>query len=285
VSTIGDWLAEHADLDRRDREVLLCRAAALTRGQILSRPERPLERTVLATLQTWAERRRRGEPVAYILGERDFWALTFAVSPAVLVPRPETELLVEAGIDVLVESRSRPGAGNRGAVPVLELGTGSGAVAIALAVEAEARALAIEVSATDINPQALEVARGNGRRHGADIAWLQSDWFQAVSGRYHLIVSNPPYVAEDDPHLEALAHEPRLALAAGADGLDAIRTLAAAAPGYLDPGGVLLLEHGHDQGAAVRALLAVAGFEDVETLPDLAGLDRVTRARARRRCR
>jgi release factor glutamine methyltransferase len=318
VSTVGSWLADHADLDRRDREVLLCRAAGLRRAQVLADPERPLEAAAAATLRGWAERRRNGEPVAYIVGEREFWGLALGVSPAVLVPRPETELLVEVAIDAMVEAGNRPRlvgesrSGDRchgrtdrfdrrhlsgtdpssshadgcyGAVRVLDLGTGSGALAIALALEAEARALPVEVCATDVCAEALAVAAANGRRHGAEVAWLRSDWFDGVRGRFDLIVSNPPYVAEDDPHLEALGYEPRGALAAGADGLDAIRAIVAAAPGYLLPSGVLLLEHGYDQGAAVRALLAGAGFRDVETLPDLAGLDRVTRARRQRRCR
>jgi release factor glutamine methyltransferase len=151
-------------------------------------------------------------------------------------------------------------------------------VAIALALEAAARDLPLRVSATDISAQALTVAAHNACRHGAKVHWLHSDWFQAVRGRYHLIVSNPPYVADNDPHLAALTHEPRLALTAGVEGLDAIRTIVAAAPVHLQPGGALLLEHGCDQGAAVRALLAHTGFIDIETLPDLAGLDRVTRA-------
>jgi release factor glutamine methyltransferase len=325
VSTVGGWLGAHPDLDRRDREVLLCRAAGLSRAQLLTRPEQPLTESTAATLQQWAERRRAGEPVAYILGRREFWGLELAVSPAVLVPRPETELLVELALELLVGAipRSQPpvGAISRSRMPVgaisrsrmeeleddqrsgestkdsrsgdrsyenekstqrlevLELGTGSGAVAIALAQEAAARDLPVRISATDISAQALAVAARNACRHGTDVHWLHSDWFQAVGGHYHLIVSNPPYVADDDPHLAALNHEPRLALAAGAEGLDAIRAIVAAAPGHLQPGGALLLEHGCDQGAAVRALLAHAAFVDIETLPDLAGLERVTRAR------
>jgi release factor glutamine methyltransferase len=276
VSTVGGWLAAHADLDYRDREVLLCGAAGLSRAQVLARPERHLEAAVADTLQSWAARRRQGEPVAYILGRREFWGLELAVTPAVLVPRPETELLLEAGLDAIVGWGSNDG---RGGIEVLELGTGSGAVAIVLALEAAARGLGVRMAATDVCADALALAAHNARRHGAGVAWRHSDWFANVRGRYHVILSNPPYVAADDPHLETLGHEPRRALEAGADGLQAIRTIITGASGHLEPGGHLLLEHGWDQGAAVRGLLAAAGFTAIDTLSDLAGLERVSRAR------
>lgn len=271
VTTVEDWFAAHPDLARRDREVLLGRAAGLTRAQIMARPERRLEGRVAGLLDSWAERRRQGEPVAYILGEKPFRGLVLEVSPAVLVPRPETELLVE----VAMEEAGSPSDGAR----VLELGTGSGAVAIALAHEAAGGGLPLQVTATDVSADALAVAGRNARRHGVEIRLLRSDWYSNVHERYHLIVSNPPYVADGDPHLRGLRHEPPLALNAGPAGLDAIRAIVAAAPDHLEPGGTLALEHGYDQAAAVRALLGSAGFVAAETFTDLAGLDRVTRGR------
>jgi len=293
--TAGEWLTANADLDRLDREILLCRAAGLTRAQLLARPERPLDAATACRLADWAERRRRGEPVAYILGRKEFWGLELDVSPAVLVPRPDTELLVEVGAELLAPCRrsgrtkfglalaerahgrpaanpvggdSRPG----GRSHLLELGTGSGAIAIALAREVSAAS----ITATDISPAALAVARRNAARHAVDIDWVASDWYAAIDGRFDLILSNPPYVPADDPHLAALGHEPRGALVAGADGLDAIRRICAGATGHLHPGGALALEHGWDQGAAVRTLLEQAGFAAVETRRDLGGQDRVT---------
>lgn len=266
--TVGAWLAAHPELERRDREVLLCEAAGLTRAQVLAYPERPLEPAVAERLDGWVARRRAGEPVAYILGRREFWGLELEVGPAVLVPRPETELLVEAAM-------ARADACRR----LLDLGTGSGAIAIAVAVEATRRGLALEIVASDRSEPALAVARRNAARHGVEIAWRRSDWFLNVPERFDLIVSNPPYVPERDPHLAALACEPRAALAAGPDGLQAIRAILGGAPAHLEPGGWLLLEHGFDQGDAVRALLEAAGFRAVETLIDLAGHERVSLGR------
>jgi release factor glutamine methyltransferase len=272
--SVGEWLAAHPDLDRRDREVLLCAAAGLTRAQIMSRPETPLDRTTEQRLNAWAARRRHGEPLAYLTGQKEFWGLELAVCREVLVPRPETELLVEQAVDL---------AGTlAGPLAILELGTGSGGVAIAIAHEAARRGLTVSVTATDVSACALAVAGRNGRSHGVDIHWIVSDWYQRVPGRFHLILANPPYVRADDPHLGALVHEPALALVAGDDGLAALRIIVAGAPAHLYPGGWLALEHGFEQGAAVRALLADAGFERVTTLPDLAGLERVTKGRLRR---
>lgn len=264
MTTAGAWLAAHPDLDRLDRELLLGRAAGLSRAQLLARPERPLDNVVLVRLGEWAARRRSGEPLAYIFGEREFWGLTLEVGPDVLVPRPETELLVELALTLVPPSPR-----------LLDLGTGSGALAIALA-----RALpAATVTASDVSPAALDTARRNARRHGTAVTWLCGDWFAPVAGRFDLIVSNPPYVAEADPHLKALRYEPAGALVAGPDGLDAIRRIVAGAGDHLETDGILAIEHGHDQAAAVRRLLDAAGFIDITTHRDLAGLDRVTRGR------
>jgi release factor glutamine methyltransferase len=238
---------------------------------VLSRPETPLPPAAEACIDGWAERRADGEPVAYILGEQAFWDLDFAVSPAVLIPRPETELLVEQAL--AAAAAFLPPAS------ILDLGTGSGAVAVTLAVEFQRRGVEAHITATDVSPEALAVARVNAERHGAAIELRQGDWFRAVRGRFHVIVANPPYVAAGDPHLEALRHEPLGALTAGTDGFDAIRTLIGSAPTHLYPGGRLLLEHGFDQGSRVRALLRRAGFRAVATLPDLAGIERVSTGR------
>ncbi|MFU8814045.1 MAG: peptide chain release factor N(5)-glutamine methyltransferase [Pseudomonadales bacterium] len=275
MTSVGAWLAAHADLDRRDREVLLCAAAGLTRAQLISRPETPLCASVEQRLNAWAGRCRQGEPLAYVTGRKEFWGLELEVTPQVLVPRPETELLVEQALERIAARQSGP-------VDVLELGTGSGAVAIAIALEAASRHLAVTVTATDVSAGALGVATENARRLGACVRWIESDWFAQLATRFELIVCNPPYVSAGDPHLHALTYEPSLALVSGDDGLAALRRIAAAAPAHLHDGGWLLLEHGFEQGPAVRELLGAAGFEQIETLPDLAGLDRVTRGQLRR---
>jgi release factor glutamine methyltransferase len=214
-------------------------------------------------------RRLAGEPVAYITGRREFYGRTFEVDPAVLIPRPETEHLVELALERMPPAE---------APSVLDLGTGSGCVAITLALE-RPRA---RITAVDRSPAALAVARRNADILNATVEFLDSDWFAALGGRrFDLIVANPPYVARDDPHLARgdLRFEPPSALAAGGDGLDDLRALAAAAPAHLAPGGWLLLEHGRDQATAVRRLLHAAGFAAPATWTDLAGQPRITGAR------
>lgn len=220
-----------------------------------------------ARFEALVARREAGEPVAYLLGRRGFWSLDLAVTPDTLIPRPETELLVEQAL-----ARLDPAL----ALRVADLGTGSGAIALAIASERpEARLVA-----TDRSEAALAVARANaaGLGLGARVEFRAGDWFAPLEGeRFDLVASNPPYIAEGDPHLEQgdLRHEPPAALASGRDGLDAIRIIIEAAPAHLVPGGWLLLEHGHHQGPPVRALLAAAGFVDVVTVRDLEGRDRV----------
>ena len=212
-------------------------------------------------------RRQAGEPVAYLTGRRGFWSLDLAVGPGILIPRPETERLVELALD-----RLPPGQPAR----LLDLGTGSGAIALALARERPAA----QVTATDASAEALEVARRNAVEHDlANVRFAHGDWYVPVAGeRFDLIASNPPYIAAGDAHLAQgdLRFEPASALASGGDGLDALRVIAAGAPAHLAPGGWLLVEHGYAQGAAVRALFARAGLEAVETGRDLEGRDRVT---------
>jgi len=269
-----DWaataLAGHSDSARADAELLLAELLGSERSQLRLRHDDPLEAATVLRLAAWIERRKAGEPVAYIVGRQGFWSLDLVVDTAVLIPRPDTETLVEWAL-ALVSAEP--------AAQVLDLGTGSGAIALALALERPAARLV----ATDISDAALDVARENARRHGiGGVQFRSGAWLAALAaddGPFDLIVSNPPYIAEGDGHLAALRYEPRLALTAGADGLDALREIAGAAPQHLVPGGWLLLEHGHDQGAAARALLEGAGFANVETRKDFGGNDRATGGR------
>ena len=228
--------------------------------------------TVLTAVQTkrfnaQIEERCRGVPVAYLVGKRDFWDFTLQVNQHTLVPRPETEHLVESALDVGDAQTS---------LRVLDMGTGSGAIALALATERPHW----QIVATDINRDTLSVARRNAARlHLEHVEFVQSDWFVAIAGRYDLIVSNPPYIAEDDQHMDVLRYEPRRALVSGSDGLQAIRQIIQQATAYLAPQGWLLFEHGADQGAACRALLAQHGLTDIVTKQDLAGLDRLSGGR------
>ncbi|SFM67954.1 [protein release factor]-glutamine N5-methyltransferase [Ectothiorhodospira mobilis] len=273
--TVDELLAETrhtlADTQAPAAEARLLLAAALERDRawLYAHGGDPAPDAAIRRARAWARRRAAGEPLAYLLGAREFWSLPLTVGPGVLVPRPDTETLVEAALGCIPEGQ---------AWGVADLGTGSGAIALALARERPQAA----ITATDRSPRALTQARENARRLGLAqrIRFLQGDWFEALAGaRFHVLVSNPPYVAQGDPHLEALRHEPAEALIAGDDGLADLRLLAAGAPAHLLPGGWLLLEHGADQGAAVRALLAGAGFTSVSTLQDLGGRDRVGRGR------
>jgi len=227
----------------------------------------PVAADVAIQMSALAGRRAAGEPIAYLLGVREFYGRDFNVTPAVLIPRPETELLV----DLIKAQRPVPGR-------ILDLGTGSGCIAIALALELPpARLMAVDVS-----PAALQVARENAQRLGAAVEFVESNWFAALlPQRFDVIVANPPYVAAGDPHLGEgdLRHEPATALTDHADGLSAIRRIVAAAPGWLRPGGRLLIEHGYDQAAAVAELLCGAGFLAIEQHLDLAGIVRVSSAR------
>ncbi|HUS25659.1 MAG TPA: peptide chain release factor N(5)-glutamine methyltransferase [Candidatus Binatia bacterium] len=260
-----------------DAEVLLAHLLGTSRGALRALSRDPLPVAALAAYDALVTRRAAGEPVAYIVGYRDFWSLRLTVTPDVLVPRPETELLVEWGI-ALLSPRPKPGP------RVMDLGTGSGAIALAVAVELRDASIV----ATDISSAALAVARGNASSLGVThVSFLQGNGFEALEpglrpdeGRFDLILSNPPYIAEGDPHLSDLAFEPAIALTSGPDGLRELRAVVGGARAHLATGGWLLVEHGHDQGAAVRALFAQAGFEAIETRRDLAGHERATGGRA-----
>lgn len=239
--------------------------------------EDALPRKAQDAFDALVERRGCGEPVAYLMGFREFYGREFSVTPAVLIPRPETELLVELA-RAKVGAGDSPNAPHAGAAKLLDLGTGSGCVAITLALELP-EAL---VAAADISSDALAVARANASLLGVDVNFVESDWFERFADqRFDCIVGNPPYVARGDSHLSEgdLRFEPPAALACGADGLDAIRRIIAAAPGYLMPGGWLFLEHGFDQAEAVRELLSRHGFATIEQHRDLAGIVRVSGGR------
>jgi release factor glutamine methyltransferase len=248
-----------------DAELLLASTLGIARGRLLAEDERRLTPEDLAQLEALVARRAAGEPIAYLTGRRGFWSQDLLVTPAVLVPRPETELLVELAL-ARMAGRTDPA--------VLDLGTGSGAVAIAIASERPDS----RVTAVDQSEAALDVARGNAAAAGiGNIELLAGHWFEPVAGRrFDVVVANPPYLAEGDPHLPALVHEPRSALVAGPTGLEAIAEILAGTPAHLAPGGWLAVEHGYGQAQAVRVLFEQSGLVRVATHQDLAGLDRAT---------
>lgn len=249
--------------------VLLGHALGVGRAWLIAHAPDELPAAAVAAYTSLLARRLAGEPVAYILGEKEFFGRSFKVAPSVLVPRPETELLVELALEKL--AADKPGR-------ILDLGTGSGCIAITLALERPGCGIiAVEQSA-----EALSVAKQNAIHLGAKLGFYLGNWYLALPPdmeKFDLIVSNPPYVAEGDPHLAALAHEPGQALASGADGLDDIRRVVQDAAAWLVPCGWLMFEHGWDQGEACRGLLQAAGFAGVESRVDLAGIGRVTLGR------
>jgi release factor glutamine methyltransferase len=258
--TVQEALAA-SGIDAREARLLLAVAAGFSESSVVAFPEREISGDVESAYRQFVQRRISGEPVAYILGRKEFYGLELAVNPAVLIPRPETELVVEIAL------QKKPAT-------VLDLGTGSGAIALAL----KRHLPASRVTAVEASAASLAVAQRNAVKHNLEVEYFHGQWFGPVAGRrFDLVVSNPPYVAEGDPHLEALRFEPRSALVSGAEGLDAIREITRQAPAHLAAGGWLLLEHGLGQDGAVRALLA--GWNDVQTWPDLAGIPRVTGGR------
>jgi release factor glutamine methyltransferase len=259
------------DQPRLEAEILLGAALGKSRAWLLSHAdERILDCDATDRYEAYVTRRSHAEPVAYILGEKEFWSLTLAVTPDVLIPRPETERVVEFALQCLPVDGPRR---------VLDLATGSGAIALAIAHE---RPLA-QVTGTDVSGAALAVATLNRDRLGlANVTFHQGEWFEPVAGEsFDLILSNPPYIAADDPHVEPAVRrfEPAGALFAADAGLAALRLIAGAAGRHLERGGSLLVEHGVDQGPAVRELFERAGFEAVVTRHDLAGLERCTTGR------
>ncbi len=269
MNTVADVMAQARarGVDRLDAQLLLAHVLQQSRSWLLAHADAALIDDQRELLQRFLGRRATGEPLAYLLGEKEFHGLVLRVSPAVLVPRPDTETLVDWALEVLHDAASPR---------VLDMGTGSGAIALAL----KHACPAAQLTALDSSPQALAVACDNAQRLKLDILFLQSDWWHGLTGqRFDMIISNPPYIAGDDEHLAALQHEPQMALTPGGDGLGALRHIVAGAPQHLQPGGWLLLEHGHDQASAVASLLRAQGFEAVTTRHDLAGHGRCSGGR------
>lgn len=264
LAAAGLALQDRSTSPELDASLLLAQVLGQARGTLLARGEQRLAPAQLSAFLALVGRRAAGEPVAYLAGRRSFWTLDLIVTPAVLVPRPETELLVERA---LAELAGRP------APAVLDLGTGSGAIALAVAAERrDATVVAVDESAA-----ALEVARDNAAASGLEVEFLRGRWFEPLAGRrFDAVLANPPYLAETDPHLPALAFEPRSALVAGPTGLEAIAQILAAACDHLNAGGFIAVEHGDAQGGAVRGLCTGSGLRRPVTHRDLAGLERVT---------
>jgi len=268
--TVADALVEARarGVDRLDAQLLLARAMARPRAWLIANSEAALDSLQSHVYFDELARRAGGEPLAYIVGEKEFHGIALEMTPDVLVPRADTETLVDWGLELL------HGALGAATPPrVVDLGTGSGAIALAL----KHAAPQIQICAVDASSAALDVAQRNAGRLGLDVRVLHSHWWGALAGqRFHLALSNPPYVAQSDPHLAALRHEPAMALAAGIDGLEAIREIVAHAVAHLEIGGWLLLEHGHDQAEAVSAMLERSGFTGIDSRRDLAGTLRCT---------
>ncbi len=258
-------------LNRLESQMLTLHAlgrAPDDRAWLLSHDDQPLDADTQRQLSAWAQRRLDGEPMAYIVGHKDFHALRLHVDARVLDPRDDTETLVDWALTLTMPATAQ----------VLDLGTGSGAIALALA---KARP-DWRLCASDASPGALAVARHNASQHGLNVHWEEGDWLLPFVGqRFDLIVSNPPYIPDHDPHLATLRHEPQSALTSGPDGLRDLRAIITQAPGHLNPGGWLLLEHGHDQASAVQGLLRQAGFGSIDHRQDLAGVTRCSGGRWR----
>lgn len=271
IAQAQTW-AQAQGLDRLDAQLLVLHAlgrAAFERAWLLAHDTDALSDTAHAALQAAVLRRAAGEPLAYITGHKEFFGLDLLVNASVLVPRPDTETLVEWALDVL-HRPSHADPEPRGPIRVLDLGTGSGAIALAL----QQQRPDAQVLAVDASTDALIVAQANATHLGLPVHFHHGHWLQGLAGGFDAIVSNPPYIAAADPHLAALTHEPLAALASGADGLDDLRSIIAQAPAHLAPGGWLLLEHGHDQADTVGALLHAAGLEQVQNRKDLVGIVR-----------
>jgi len=270
---IGEaWRQAARRIDRLDARLLLEHVCGCTHTDLIAHPERRIGAAEAQRFETLVSRREAGEPLAYLIGCAWFYGLEFAVTPAVLIPRPDTEVLVDQAVQ-RTQGIERP--------RVLDLGTGSGIVAILV----ERLSAQSVVTAVDVSAAALDVARANATRHGVSVRFVEGDWYAPLGNeRFELIVSNPPYVVEGDPHLQqnGLPFEPQNALTdgiAGGDGLACIRSIIAGASGHLCPGGWLLMEHGYDQAVEVRRLLEAAGFSEVDSWRDTAGIERVSGGR------
>ena len=257
--TVSEAIAA-SGIDAREARLLLAEVCGFSQASLAASPAQEIPFEVENAFLELAEKRKAGFPVAYLLGRKEFYGLQLTVNPAVLIPRPETEMLVDLALQ-------------RNPASLLDLGTGSGAVALAVKHERPA----CRTVAVDADLSALLVAKRNAARLNLDVDFRHGRWFEPVAGeRFDVIVANPPYVAEGDPHLPELRHEPRGALVSGPDGLEALREITTEVGTFLRPGAWLLLEHGRGQDGAVRALLAATGLESVTTWPDLSGIPRIS---------
>lgn len=268
--TIGRWIAHHSSLARMDLEIALAHVLNCSRAFLLSHPEQEISDSNLQRLEDWASQLAKHVPTAYLCGTQEFWGLSLAVDSRVLVPRPDTETLVEQALICLASREAEPT--HQPGLQILDLGTGSGAIALAIASERPD----IQVHASDYSQDSLAVALGNSKALDLPIVFHHSNWFQNLNETYDVIAANPPYVDAKDPHMALLGAEPSHALIADNNGLADLDHISANAAAYLREQGWLLLEHGYDQGAAVRALMLDNGFIDVETRRDLGGNERVT---------
>lgn len=257
-------LTGYSDSPRLDAELLLCHCLKKPRTYLYTWPEHTPDEKQLALYKSLSDRRKQGEPVAYLTGSREFWTASFDVTPDTLIPRPDTEILVEQSLAKLADTQE----------PFLDLGTGSGVIAICIALERPE----ITVHATDISEAALKVARTNAEKLGAKVHFISSNWFENLHHSYGVIASNPPYIAKDDPHLQlnGLPYEPITALRSCENGFADITAIIKTSPTFLKPCGWLLLEHGQSQGERTRDIMLERGFGKVQTVQDLSGNDRVT---------
>lgn len=251
------------DISRLDKRVLLSRITGFTTAQLISRDDSKLSVEQLQLYQNWVQRALAGEPIAYILSQKEFYSREFKVTPATLIPRPETELLLEKVLE-LATPHAR----------VVDLGTGSGCLAISAKLERPD----LQVIAVDKFVAALQIAQENALNLAAEVEFIHSDWFTNLSGKFDLIASNPPYIEANDPHLQALQFEPQTALSDFADGLSCIRLIANSAREFLNPNGWLIIEHGYNQAHAVQEIFRAVGLVQIVTLQDYAGIDRITLA-------
>lgn len=263
INTATERLSPCSDTARLDAQIIVAHALGKSRDWLIAHDDESLSPKIIEEVQALVQRRRDGEPVAYITGSKGFWNHEFMVTPDTLVPRPETELLVETLLSRCDNTQRS----------VIDLGAGSGAIAVSLAAERPAWL----ITATDVNPATLHIAAANGDAcKVSNIRFVTSHWLDDVSGPFDIIVSNPPYIAAADPHLEALTYEPELALVSGEDGLTAIREIVSTAYRKMNEGGILLLEHGYDQATSVRSLMTANGYSSIETLVDAGGQERAT---------
>ena len=265
MTTLRNWFSDNADLPRLELELVAGHFLNSSRAALLAHPERQLSNQERSHMGAWLAQLRTHTPLAYLLGTREFWGLDLKVTPSVLIPRPETELLVEIAVDHIQNNAQ-----------IVDLGTGSGAISIAVGHCLREKGISAHLCASDVSADALAIARQNAASHNIEIDFIQSDWWQNIEGDWDAIISNPPYIRADDDHLPQLCAEPKLALVAGDDGFAALRAIIETSTRHLNSDGVLLLEHGYDQAEEVRTYMAMTGFKNVSSRQDLNGIERVS---------